>query len=218
MKILKSIGYLSLIVAVSVSCQQEEVEPNEPVTNSGNSGGGTTSSPYFINYTSGGQENNVSENQNSGFTSSSSNGASIDSQNDQIEVNLNKGFYNISGGNSVSITFNENNFQMTTYGGDKPAALETIFSVGEHPLVGATSSSPFVSFELNDGNMFWTSKEVIQGNDASFTVTSSVASLTNSLTAARTVEGTFNNLTIKSESGTTQTITNGSFKLQFEAY
>lgn len=114
------------------------------------------------------------------------------------------------------IDFMGNKFKKSIYESDKAAALESIFTLGEHPFV--TSFFPEmaginVRRDIND--VQWMTLYEDQPETASFIVTESIASTTFG-EPTRRVRGTFN-CTIFNSDGDSKVLEDGSFYLEFRA-
>ena len=207
---------------ILLSCQPEEVQPNPPATPTPTPTPTPAPIAYFISYELDGvtisETNGVNE-----FAVSVSNGGSINGTNSTITVDLGSGlyFWDFANGNDVSssISFDDNLFTQNAYNSDKAAALESIFTLGTHPYVSLTSTTPGIQINYSQANgPSWSSIEATQGAGATFTVTETTAATNGSGNPIRLVKGNFSGVLLGDGLGNTKTVNNGTFDLYFEAY
>lgn len=144
--------------------------------------------------------------------------SSLDTTSNILQLDLVSGLYksppyNYSG---RSIYFNRNIYGFDTYNANKAAAMDGIFTIGEHPYSNETNANPGVTiYELSDILAY--SSHGNQPSSSTFTVTESIPRVDANGKIQREVKGTYNCRLFKFD-GSYIDVTNGSFHLLYNAY
>lgn len=216
---MKKLLFVATAILFLGSCQDDPVAPTTTPTNP--TGPTNPSSTYHATFKVDGVSISHVEGTN-GYYGSTSTGGGIDSQNNIRTVDSDAGmvaFDNVSGDILAygNVGFDNYEFNLQTYNSDKPAALASMMTVGNHTYFLDGSASSGVQFEYYDGVNLWSTKYGTQNASAAFNVTSSVAKSSALGYTLREVIGTFSGKVYSENGSSFKTVTDGDFKLIFEA-
>ncbi len=216
---MKKLFFIATAILFLGSCQEDPVAPNTP---------GPTPTPtpnpsstYHVTFKVDGVLVSHIEGSN-GYYGSTSTGGSIDAQNNIRVVDSDAGmtaFDNVSGDIMAygNVGFDNFTFNLQTYSSDKQAALASMMTLGDHTYYVEGSSSSGVQFEYYDGINSWSTKNGSQNTSATFNVSSSIVKTNGLGNTLREVIGTFSGKVYSQNGLSFKTVTDGDFKLIFEA-
>lgn len=214
---MKKIMFWACALMLTVACKDDPVQPTTTNTTNNNTNNPPAGSKH-ISFTMDGVSYSFVENVD-GYNSSISTVGNASSTRIDTEASMYaEGPDPMMPENYPTVGFLNYLYDLQNHNNDKQAALATITAVGTHDYRYDQGSGGGGSFTFYFEDVQYRSDAELQDGNANFEVTSSETYENQMGYTIQEVEGTFNcKIHPTSGSGAAKTITNGSFKMLFEA-